>query len=81
MVKKKKKWNKKSFIDKERWFLDLFHKIKDLIFQYIFDCKELENYRNKSLPFLDDDHFFLELCNDNWTKILGWFFRFRKRLW
>jgi len=21
---------------------------------WIFDCKELENYRNKSLPFLDD---------------------------
>jgi len=37
---------------------------------WIFACKELENYRNKSLPFLDD--LFLK-CNDNWTKILVMF--------
>jgi len=30
---------------------------------WIFACKELENYRNKSLPFLDD--LFFKVCNDN----------------
>ena len=30
---------------------------------WIFTCKALENYRKKSLPFLDD--LFFEVCNDN----------------
>jgi len=46
---------------------------------WIFACKELENYRNKSLTFSRWSLF--EVCNDNWTKILGCFFRFRKGLW
>jgi len=32
-------------------------------YHWIFACKELENYRNKSLSFLDD--LFFEVCNDN----------------
>jgi len=45
---------------------------------WIFSCKELENYRNNSLPFLDD--LFLKFAMIIEQKILGCFFRFRKRI-
>jgi len=45
---------------------------------WIFACKELENYRNISLPFLDD--LFLKFAMIIEQKILECFFRFRKGL-
>jgi len=46
---------------------------------WFFACKELENCRNKFFTFSRWSLF--KVWNDNWTKILECFFRFRKGLW